>query len=384
MKRKVDLRYVKDEEQRQAAFTKRKLSLMRKAMELGVLCNAQVGLVLFDDKGRLYQFSSNDMDQILEQYGQAVLEPHERYTPHDLLYGNVYANGFGVGPMAQAAALLRSNQAGAGPTGSPGESPSGGSEACQAMIGTQQLLGPLGLAVDTSRFPPVSPRSEQAYNTISGVFETMMATMQQQQFQQLQQQQMQAEASKPPKGAGRPKSAPAPLSSSMPPPASRKPSAVAPSPAGGEGEDLPGAPDGSEARPEAADEERAAVMETKEEPSVVQQDAEAAMSPTVGSPRPTDASDTAAEVPVTATSLGDPAEASPPAAATSTGQEVDDSTAAPMEVEGSEQPAAVAVAAAVEGNVSDRVMRSSGGGRAVSGHKRTRLRGSDGGDAGGA
>jgi hypothetical protein len=48
------------------------------------MCNAQVALVMFDDKGRLTQFSSTEMDGLLEQYGKAVLEPHERFTPHDV------------------------------------------------------------------------------------------------------------------------------------------------------------------------------------------------------------------------------------------------------------------------------------------------------------
>jgi len=73
-----------------------------------------------------------------------------------MMYSNVYANGIGgVGPMAQAAAARTQG----GPSSSPGESgPSGLSEGCQAAIGTQQLLGPLGLAVDANAFPPVSPR----------------------------------------------------------------------------------------------------------------------------------------------------------------------------------------------------------------------------------
>lgn len=75
-----------------------------------------------------------------------------------VLYGSVYANGFGVGPAAQAAAAARSAQ-GAGAVGpSPVESPSGTSEACQAGVGTQHLLQPLGLAIDAASFPPVSPR----------------------------------------------------------------------------------------------------------------------------------------------------------------------------------------------------------------------------------
>jgi hypothetical protein len=68
----------------QVAFAKKKAALMRRATELAVLCNAQVALVMFDDKGKLTQFSTAEMDAILEQYGQAVLELHERYTPHDV------------------------------------------------------------------------------------------------------------------------------------------------------------------------------------------------------------------------------------------------------------------------------------------------------------
>lgn len=68
----------------QETYEKRKRSLMRKAMELAVMCNSQVALVMFDDKGRLTQFSTAEMDAVLEQYGKAVLEPHERYTPHDV------------------------------------------------------------------------------------------------------------------------------------------------------------------------------------------------------------------------------------------------------------------------------------------------------------
>jgi len=68
----------------QAQFIKRKHQLMRKAMELAVLCNAQVGIVIFDDKNKVTQFSTTDMDMILENYGNAVMEPHERYSPQDV------------------------------------------------------------------------------------------------------------------------------------------------------------------------------------------------------------------------------------------------------------------------------------------------------------
>lgn len=43
--------------------------------------------MLFDDKGKLTQFSTGEMDGLLEQYGAAVLEPHERYTSTDVSAG---------------------------------------------------------------------------------------------------------------------------------------------------------------------------------------------------------------------------------------------------------------------------------------------------------
>lgn len=68
----------------QAEFARRKQQLMRRAMELAVLCNAQVGLVMFDDAGQLTQFSTSEMDGLMEQYARAVADPHERYNPMDV------------------------------------------------------------------------------------------------------------------------------------------------------------------------------------------------------------------------------------------------------------------------------------------------------------
>jgi hypothetical protein len=63
---------------------------MRRAHELAAQCNAHAAIVLFDDKGRLTQFSTGDMDALLEQYGAAVAEPHERYTPQDVRFCVVF------------------------------------------------------------------------------------------------------------------------------------------------------------------------------------------------------------------------------------------------------------------------------------------------------
>jgi SRF-type transcription factor (DNA-binding and dimerisation domain) len=52
----------------QATFSKRKMGLMKKAHELSVLCDCQVGLIIFSPKDKLHEYSSHDMDQILLKY----------------------------------------------------------------------------------------------------------------------------------------------------------------------------------------------------------------------------------------------------------------------------------------------------------------------------
>jgi hypothetical protein len=45
---------------RQVTFSKRKSGLFKKAKELGILCDAQVGVVLFSNTGRLYEYSNSN------------------------------------------------------------------------------------------------------------------------------------------------------------------------------------------------------------------------------------------------------------------------------------------------------------------------------------
>lgn len=41
---------------------------MKKAMELSVLCDCQIGLIIFNSSNKLVQYSSHDIDQILLRY----------------------------------------------------------------------------------------------------------------------------------------------------------------------------------------------------------------------------------------------------------------------------------------------------------------------------
>ncbi|KAF8008633.1 hypothetical protein BT93_K2331 [Corymbia citriodora subsp. variegata] len=56
---KIQMRRIENATNRQVTFSKRRNGLLKKAYELSVLCDAEVAVIIFSQKGRLYQFSSN-------------------------------------------------------------------------------------------------------------------------------------------------------------------------------------------------------------------------------------------------------------------------------------------------------------------------------------
>lgn len=57
---KVQMKRIENEANRQVTFSKRRNGLLKKAYELSVLCDAQVAVIAFSQKGRPYEFSSNE------------------------------------------------------------------------------------------------------------------------------------------------------------------------------------------------------------------------------------------------------------------------------------------------------------------------------------
>nr|AIZ95402.1 MADS6 [Apostasia odorata] len=55
---KIVIRRIDNSTSRQVTFSKRRNGLLKKARELAILCDAEVGLVIFSSTGRLYDFSS--------------------------------------------------------------------------------------------------------------------------------------------------------------------------------------------------------------------------------------------------------------------------------------------------------------------------------------
>ncbi|XP_049848964.1 transcription factor mef2A-like [Schistocerca gregaria] len=65
---KIAIKKIPNERNRQATFTKRKSGLIKKAMELSILCSCDVALIIFNSNDKLYQYSSMDMEAILLKY----------------------------------------------------------------------------------------------------------------------------------------------------------------------------------------------------------------------------------------------------------------------------------------------------------------------------
>ena len=61
----VKVEPIEDAAKRRATFQKRRGGIMKKAMELSVLCHCDIALVLFDEHGDLHQFASTDMKATL-------------------------------------------------------------------------------------------------------------------------------------------------------------------------------------------------------------------------------------------------------------------------------------------------------------------------------
>ncbi|KAF8027426.1 hypothetical protein BT93_E0356 [Corymbia citriodora subsp. variegata] len=65
---KTQMRRIENKTSRQVTFSKRRNGLLKKAFELSVLCDAEIATIIFSPSGKLYEFSSSSMSNILERY----------------------------------------------------------------------------------------------------------------------------------------------------------------------------------------------------------------------------------------------------------------------------------------------------------------------------
>ncbi|KAJ0963526.1 hypothetical protein J5N97_028648 [Dioscorea zingiberensis] len=66
---RVQLKRIENKINRQVTFSKRRSGLLKKAHEISVLCDAEVALIVFSTRGKLYEYSSDSsMEKIIERY----------------------------------------------------------------------------------------------------------------------------------------------------------------------------------------------------------------------------------------------------------------------------------------------------------------------------
>ncbi|XXG90343.1 hypothetical protein AAC387_Pa12g2129 [Persea americana] len=68
---KIEIKRIENTTNRQVTFCKRRNGLLKKAYELSVLCDAEVALIVFSNRGRLYEYSSNSVKATIERYKKA-------------------------------------------------------------------------------------------------------------------------------------------------------------------------------------------------------------------------------------------------------------------------------------------------------------------------
>ncbi|XP_050378976.1 MADS-box transcription factor 23-like [Argentina anserina] len=74
---KIEIRKIDNCTSRQVTFSKRRKGLIKKAKELAILCDAEVGILIFSRTGKLYEYASNSMKSVLERYNKTK-EGHQQ------------------------------------------------------------------------------------------------------------------------------------------------------------------------------------------------------------------------------------------------------------------------------------------------------------------
>ncbi|XP_021764209.1 floral homeotic protein AGAMOUS-like isoform X4 [Chenopodium quinoa] len=68
---KIEIKRIENTTNRQVTFCKRRNGLLKKAYELSVLCDAEVALIVFSSRGRLYEYANHSVKGTIDRYKKA-------------------------------------------------------------------------------------------------------------------------------------------------------------------------------------------------------------------------------------------------------------------------------------------------------------------------
>ncbi|KAH9610634.1 hypothetical protein KSS87_017122 [Heliosperma pusillum] len=78
---KIVIRRIDNITSRQVTFSKRRNGLLKKSKELAILCDAEVGVIIFSSTGKHYDFASSSMKSVTDRYKKAKEEKNQLVDP---------------------------------------------------------------------------------------------------------------------------------------------------------------------------------------------------------------------------------------------------------------------------------------------------------------
>ncbi|XP_044489839.1 agamous-like MADS-box protein AP1 [Mangifera indica] len=86
---RVQLKRIENKINRQVTFSKRRGGLLKKAHEISVLCDADVALIVFSHRGKLFEYATDSsMERILERYERYSYAERQLVDPGPESTGN--------------------------------------------------------------------------------------------------------------------------------------------------------------------------------------------------------------------------------------------------------------------------------------------------------
>ncbi|KAL8541836.1 hypothetical protein ACS0TY_002910 [Phlomoides rotata] len=84
VRQKIQIKKIDNLTTRQVTFSKRRRGLFKKAHELSTLCDAEIALIVFSATGKLFDYSSSSMMQVIQRHNLQPAEKSNRFGQQPL------------------------------------------------------------------------------------------------------------------------------------------------------------------------------------------------------------------------------------------------------------------------------------------------------------